>query len=97
MLSAYAQQISVPHSFVMIHIFIHCGLLNKTMIQKHFTTLHLLYTFQANGTLHRNFQCNNKKRDCAPLLVLDNQLRLTNVRQYVFRHSYPTPKQIRHE
>lgn len=86
MLPAYAQQTSVPHLFVVIHTFINYGLLNKTMLQRYFTTLHLLYTFQENGTLHRNFHCNNKETDDAPLLVLDNQFCLTNVGQYVFLH-----------
>jgi len=56
------------------------------MLQRHFTTLHLLCTFQENGTLLRNFHCNNKEKDDAPLLVLDKQFCLTNVGQYVFRH-----------
>jgi hypothetical protein len=39
-LSAYAQHTSIPHLFVMIQTFINYGLLNKTMLKKHFTTRH---------------------------------------------------------
>jgi hypothetical protein len=41
------------------------------MLKKHFTTLHLLYTFQEHGTLHRHFHFNNT------FLVPDNTLCLT--------------------